>query len=37
MNEITDEINKTIHVVKSLNNDIFRKKLNQLSIYVLKK
>ena len=25
MNEITDEINKTMHVVKSLNNDIFTK------------
>ena len=37
MNEITDEINKTMHVVKSLNNDIFTKKLKQLSIYVLKK
>ena len=25
MNEITDEINKTIHVVKSLNNIFFSK------------
>ena len=30
MNEITDEINKTMHVVKSLNNDIFTKKIETI-------
>ena len=33
MNEITDEINKTMHVVKSLNNNVIllQAKLKQLS------